>query len=209
MSRFCHGTARVDLQERGMARRFKRPAKRGTPFQLRVALAMGFMAVGGCAEQQAEPPYASAVASWTTTTTRSAPAIEAKLSPAGGLAKPATPAPAARIRTASLSPVTPGAQPSLTGAHAVEGLASYYWQSQKTATGEVFDKRALTAAHRTLPFGTRVKVTNRNNGRSVVVRINDRGPFKPGRVIDLSLAAAEAIDMTAKGLVPVRIDVLP
>jgi rare lipoprotein A len=66
----------------------------------------------------------------------------------------------------------------------------------------------MTAAHRTLPFGTRVRVTYVRNGRSVIVRINDRGPFRPGRVIDLSKAAAEALEMTAHGLARVRLDVL-
>lgn len=122
---------------------------------------------------------------------------------------PPEPKPAARIRTASLAPVRPPVPAgSLTGSHALAGIASFYWQEQRTASGEAFDKMALTAAHPTLPFGTRVKVTNRNNGRTVVVRINDRGPFKPGRVIDLSYAAADAIDMRAKGLVPVRLEVV-
>lgn len=92
--------------------------------------------------------------------------------------------------------------------HALDGIASYYWQEQMTASGARFDRTALTAAHRTLPFGTRVRVTNVVNSRSVVVTINDRGPFKPGRVIDLSEAAAQAIDMTRAGLVPVTVTVL-
>lgn len=76
--------------------------------------------------------------------------------------------------------------------------ASVYSQShhgRKTASGERFDARALTAAHKSLPFGTHVRVTNKLNGRSVVVRINDRGPFVRGRDIDLSIAAAHAIGM--------------
>lgn len=92
--------------------------------------------------------------------------------------------------------------------HTLNGIASYYWQDQKTSTGETFDKMAMTAAHKTLPFGTRVRVTNLENGRSVVVRINDRGPFKAGRVIDLSYAAADVIDMRAKGLASVKIDIV-
>jgi rare lipoprotein A len=91
--------------------------------------------------------------------------------------------------------------------HAVEGLASYYWQGQQTASGETFDRTAMTAAHRTLAFGTRVRVTNLGNGRSVLVRINDRGPFVPGRVIDLSDAAAEALGMRAQGLARVKIEI--
>jgi rare lipoprotein A len=92
-----------------------------------------------------------------------------------------------------------------------EGLASYYadkYQGRKTANGETFDTAKLTAAHRTLPFGTRVRVTNVDNGKSVDVRINDRGPFVAGRVIDLSPAAARQLDMLRAGVVRVRLDVL-
>jgi rare lipoprotein A len=92
--------------------------------------------------------------------------------------------------------------------HVLTGIASYYWQDQMTANGERFDKTAMTAAHKTLPINTRVRVTNVVNGKSVVVRINDRGPFKPGRVIDLSEAAAGAIDMHKVGLVPVKVEII-
>lgn len=92
--------------------------------------------------------------------------------------------------------------------HRLEGLASYYRHGEKTASGERFDKRAMTAAHPTLPFNSLVRVTDRKSGNSVVVRINDRGPFVPGRVIDLSEAAAEAIGMTRRGLTPVSLEVL-
>lgn len=88
------------------------------------------------------------------------------------------------------------------------GMASYYWQGQMTASGARFNPGALTAAHRSLPFGTRVRVTNRSNGRSVVVVINDRGPFVGGRIIDLSRAAAQAISMTGAGVAPVSLEVL-
>jgi rare lipoprotein A len=93
-----------------------------------------------------------------------------------------------------------------------EGLASWYggkFQGRKTASGEVFDTNEFTAAHRTLPFGTRVRVTNLDTGRTTVVRINDRGPFVPGRIIDLSRAAAAAIGMAGSGVARVRVDVLP
>ncbi|HIK25866.1 MAG TPA: septal ring lytic transglycosylase RlpA family protein [Thermosynechococcus sp. M46_R2017_013] len=91
------------------------------------------------------------------------------------------------------------------------GLASWYgpgFHGARTANGERFNQDALTAAHRTLPFGTRVRVTNLQNGRSVVVRINDRGPFTGGREIDLSRGAAAAIGLIGAGVGPVRIDVL-
>ncbi len=93
-------------------------------------------------------------------------------------------------------------------ADAMHGLASYYGKGERTATGEVFDPRGLTAAHRTLPFGTRVRVTRVDTGDSVIVRINDRGPFKEGRVIDLSQRAAEDLRMTDKGLTAVKLEVL-
>jgi rare lipoprotein A len=84
-------------------------------------------------------------------------------------------------------------------------LASTYSENGgKTASGEVFAPGKLTAAHRTLPFGTRVRVTNLNNGRKVVVRINDRGPFVKNRVIDLSQAAAQQLQFS--GLVPVSLE---
>lgn len=91
------------------------------------------------------------------------------------------------------------------------GMASYYggkFHGRRTASGERFNMYALTAAHRKLPFGTLVRVTNLNNKRSVKVRINDRGPFIKGRIIDLSYAAAKKIGMLKKGVVKVRITVL-
>jgi rare lipoprotein A len=92
-----------------------------------------------------------------------------------------------------------------------EGMASWYGreqQGQLTANGERFDMHALTAAHRTLPMHTRVRVTNRSNGRSVVVRINDRGPYSKKRIIDISYAAARALDMIERGVAPVLLEVL-
>ncbi len=91
------------------------------------------------------------------------------------------------------------------------GTASYYGskhQGKRTASGERFDKNSLTAAHRQLPFGTRVKVTNLNNDKSVVVRINDRGPHTRGRLIDLSQAAASQLGMLRSGTARVRVQAL-
>lgn len=88
------------------------------------------------------------------------------------------------------------------------GIASYYgraWNGRKTACGEVFNTDSFTCAHRTLPFGTILKVTNKKNGKSVVVRVTDRGPYAKGRIIDLTLAAAKKIDMVNSGVVPVEI----
>ena len=95
------------------------------------------------------------------------------------------------------------------------GLASYYgpgFHGNETASGETFDQRAMTAAHRTLPLGTVVRVTNLENGRTVVVRINDRGPygrnFRKGTIIDLSRGAAQQLRFIKNGLVRVRVEVL-
>jgi rare lipoprotein A len=92
------------------------------------------------------------------------------------------------------------------------GIASYYgtkYHGKPTASGELFDMNQQTAAHPTLPFGTMVRVTNLANRRSVVVRINDRGPFVAGRSIDVSLAAARILRMTEAGLARVRLEILP
>ncbi len=92
-----------------------------------------------------------------------------------------------------------------------EGRASWYgaeFAGRRTANGEIYDPAQLTAAHKTLPFGTFVRVTNPSSGASVVVRINDRGPFKPGRVIDVSRAAAEQIGMIGPGTLVVRIELI-
>jgi rare lipoprotein A len=86
------------------------------------------------------------------------------------------------------------------------GKASYYadkYQSRATASGELFDQSAKTAAHKTLPFGTYVRVTNLNNGKSIMVKINDRGPYVRGRIIDLSRSAFSAIANTREGVINV------
>jgi rare lipoprotein A len=88
------------------------------------------------------------------------------------------------------------------------GMASYYWQPQRVASGGWFNPNAMTAAHKTLPFGTRVRVTHMGNGQSVEVTINDRGPYIAGRIIDLSRAAASAINMTGQGVARIRMTVL-
>ena len=92
-----------------------------------------------------------------------------------------------------------------------QGIASYYagkFQGRLTANGEIFDTNLFTAAHKTLPFNTIVKVTSDLTTKSVLVRINDRGPFVAGRIIDLSRAAAEAIEMVGSGLAPVTVEVI-
>lgn len=106
---------------------------------------------------------------------------------------------------------TPKSGAPVSSGHSESGMASYYgneFNGRKTASGERFDQGKLTAAHRTMPFGTRVKVTNTKNNRSVVVRVNDRGPFVRGRVIDLSSSAFRSIAGLNEGVVPVRIQVI-
>lgn len=94
------------------------------------------------------------------------------------------------------------------GGASYSGKASYYWEPQALASGGRFNPNAFTAAHKTLPFGTRVRVTNQNNGQSVDVVINDRGPYVGGRIIDLSKAAAHSINMQGSGVAPVTVRVL-
>ena len=88
------------------------------------------------------------------------------------------------------------------------GVASFYKDDTETASGEKFDPHQLTAAHRTLPFGTRLRVTNVETGRSVTVRINDRGPYIPGRSVDLSYSAADTIGMVERGVTKVKLEVV-
>ncbi len=91
------------------------------------------------------------------------------------------------------------------------GEASWYgpgFNGKKTASGEKFDMNKMTAAHRKLPFGTKVRVTNLKNNKSVIVRINDRGPYKKSRIIDLSKKAAEKIGLVKGGVAPVKIEIV-
>jgi rare lipoprotein A (peptidoglycan hydrolase) len=153
------------------------------------------------------PAAAATITGWTATVVREQASVVAAKDPfwtAVVYARRDT-----RIETGSVAQLTPAAVPRVTGAaHALTGTASYYWQDQMTASGEVFNKRDMTAAHKTLPLGTKVKVTNLGNGRSTVVRINDRGPYIGGRVIDLSEAAADVLGMRTQGLAPVRVDLI-
>lgn len=111
---------------------------------------------------------------------------------------------------AVVRPPSPPPLPPAVGREEV-GLASWYGaphHGRRTASGEVFDMNQLTAAHRTLPFGTRVLVTNRDTGQSAELRINDRGPFVEGRILDVSYAAARLLGAIGPGTIPVRIRVI-
>jgi len=91
---------------------------------------------------------------------------------------------------------------------ASQGLASFYSEGSRTASGEKFNANELTAAHPTLPFGTKLRVTNVSNGQSVTVRVNDRGPYVPGRVVDVSYSAARTLGMVGGGVAKVKLDVV-
>jgi rare lipoprotein A len=119
---------------------------------------------------------------------------------------PAPPAPAAPS-----TPAAPNERAVAPGTYVERGVASWYgapFHGRQSSSGEIFDMNRFVAAHRTLPFGSIVRVTNLNNGKQTEVRIIDRGPFVEGRVIDLSLAAAHAIDMVGTGIAPVQLELL-
>jgi rare lipoprotein A len=108
-----------------------------------------------------------------------------------------------------MSPGLAGCSSTYSQSYRATGLATWYgpkFHGKRTASGERFDMHELTAAHRSLPFGTNVKVTNLDNGKSVTVRINDRGPSGRGKIIDLSYEAAKKIGMADKGIVKVRVE---
>jgi rare lipoprotein A len=137
------------------------------------------------------------------------------LAAAGALAACTGPAPApppalSLAPPPAPAPVPEAVDPATVPSFVQTGLASWYgrgFERHHTASGERYDMHDLTAAHRTLPLDTVVRVTNLENNRSVLVRINDRGPFARGRVIDVSHEAAELLGMTKAGVVPVRIEV--
>lgn len=149
-------------------------------------MALALLGVAGCARRQvaAQPPA-------------NVPA--AQPSPGPGVSPPSGPPPAAER------------QPAVPGAYVEEGVASWYgvpFNGRRTSNGEIYDMHQFTAAHRTLPFNSVVRVTNLNNGKQTEVRINDRGPFVANRVIDLSLSAAQAIEMVGTGTAKVRLEIM-
>ena len=131
--------------------------------------------------------------------------------PAVGTTPPLSPAPPAGMPAAVAdTPVDADFVASHPVIYSEEGLASWYgppYDKRRGANGEIFDKDALTAAHRTLPMNSLIKVTNLSTGQSVIVRVTDRGPFVPDRMLDLSLASAKAIGVWRPGVARVRIEV--
>lgn len=133
----------------------------------------------------------------------SSPSVSEPNNSAPSVAPPARATPSPRRTKAQPLPPPEG--------YVEEGNASWYgepFNGRRASNGEIYDMYKMTAAHRTLPFDTKVRVTNLNNGKSAVVRITDRGPFVENRIIDLSLAAAREIDSVGPGVVPVRVEVL-
>lgn len=161
-----------------------------TAFRL-FALVMGAASLAACAQSSSLGERSQALASRTAS-------IE-----------PARAAPA-RTRVAVARRHTPYASRSKASGTKVasQGIASFYSDAQPTASGEKFDGRDLTAAHPTLPFGTKLRVTDVKSGRSVTVRVNDRGPYVPGRIVDVSHSAALELGMIGKGIANVRLDVV-
>jgi rare lipoprotein A len=156
--------------------------------RLTFTLTLSMIAVAGCSHRTAtQPPVQNPPA-------ESAPAPGAQIpSPPSG------------------APPSVETQPAIPGVYVEEGVASWYgvpFDGRRTSNGEIYDMHQFTAAHRTLPFGALVRVTNLRNGKQTQVRINDRGPFVANRVIDLSLSAAQAIDMVGPGTSPVRLEIV-
>jgi rare lipoprotein A len=151
-----------------------------------------FVALGGCSHHNAttRPPAAAP-------------------SPSAGSSIPSPTAPTGSPKSGAPSAIE--RQPAIPGAYVEEGVASWYgepFNGRRTSNGEVYDMHTFTAAHRTLPFNCVVRVTNLDNGKQTEVRINDRGPFVANRVIDLSLAAARAIEMWGPGTANVRLEIV-
>ena len=137
-------------------------------------------------------------------------ASHAQTPPAAAPATPATPAAPAAPVAAPAPTATPAASSQPAAAGVETGLAAVYsdkLQGRKTASGQVYDRNKLTTAHKTLPFGTKVKVTNVKNDKSVVLVVNDRGPTQAGRVLDISPAAAKSLGFSPKAMAEVRVEV--
>ena len=119
-----------------------------------------------------------------------------------------TTSPAPHRRVAAVKRHTPFARNAGDTKTASNGLASFYTEGTQTASGEKFNTLEMTAAHPTMPFGTKLRVTDVSSGRSVTVRVNDRGPYVRGRVVDVSYSAANALGMVGKGVANVKLDVV-
>ncbi|HXV80771.1 MAG TPA: septal ring lytic transglycosylase RlpA family protein [Candidatus Binatia bacterium] len=118
----------------------------------------------------------------------------------------------ANLEKVSFEPVSQGKSPKAAKKHALRGTASWYgpgFHGKKTASGEIYDQNKLTAAHKTVPLGSKARVTNLENGSTVEVEINDRGPYVKGRIIDLSRAAAGVLGFVESGTALVKVELVP
>lgn len=202
----------------------RRTRRRQRTLQQASALAVAVLLLAGAGKAHFfEPPTpaqtlaSTAVATASTRLTPHGPAVPVSFE---GLVGPASVRPAEPAQPErSLTPTRirraerfdPAAFANVAGTILEEGIASFYGEAfagRPTANGETFDPEGLTAAHRTLPLGSIIRVTNLRNGQSVVVRVNDRGPYAGDRVLDLSHGAAKAIDMARRGTARIRIEVL-
>jgi rare lipoprotein A len=160
----------------------------------------------GCGPKRPGAGRRQPVPDTTQPATEPAPAPDASKSGANASATPAAASPTPRPKRSKTPP-----PPPVPAGYTEEGKASWYgnpFNGRHSSNGEIYDMYKLTAAHRTMPFETMVRVTNLNNGKSTTVRITDRGPFVDNRIIDLSLAAAREIESIGPGVVPVRLEVL-
>jgi rare lipoprotein A len=165
-------------------------------------LVAGIFVLGGCAAHHAAADHPAGI-SQPNAASGEPGAASSSSAPSPASAAPTASAPAAKRSKPPAIPPPEG--------YVEEGNASWYgvpFHGRRASNGEIYDMHKLTAAHRTLPFDTQVRVTNLNNGKSTTVRITDRGPFVEGRIIDLSMAAAQEIESVGPGVVPVRLEVL-
>ena len=180
----ANGQSFFDAPFKGRFSAAKEPARRVLPRFFTPLLMIAFAVLGGCSHH---------------TYTSHPPAQAPSAQPSPPPYPPSGPPPAVER------------QPAVPGQYVEEGVASWYgvpFDGRRTSNGEIYDMHQFTAAHRTLPFGAIVRVTNLRNGKQIQVRINDRGPFAANRIIDLSLSAAQAIEMVGPGTAQVRLEIV-
>jgi len=174
-----------------------------------LAVLLGFTAAGASLAQT--PPAATPSAPAAKSASPATPATTPPAATPAPAAPATTPAPAPAATSPTPAPAAAPATPAAKSGDSMEGLAAVYsdkLSGRKTASGQVFSQSKLTAAHPSLAFGTKVKVTNTKNGKSVDVTVNDRGPTQAGRVIDLTSAAASKIGIGKKAMAPVKLEVV-
>jgi rare lipoprotein A len=192
MSIDCTGISYVDVKA-GHPQRHAPPAARAGKVIRWLAIALGAASLAACAQSS----VVSQKSEW-------------RASREASIERDRAQPPVTQRRVAAVKKHTPFAarEPAAGTKAASQGVASFYTEGTETASGEKFNTLELTAAHPTLPFGTKLRVTDVASGKSVTVRVNDRGPYVPGRVVDVSYSAANALGMVGKGVANVRLDVV-